>query len=324
MLDCSMAEGGTNQNWRSPAFREEIRKKIATHGLGDPCQILPAIYMEEQIFNRSHSADDYLKFLDKLLEVLHAKRMENQGQGQRDPVGQGGPGIQPGIVAPGQGPSPGPTQQRQRRHVYLILAFREDVRNKIANALRGLRDTRPHPPPHPHVDIEEQIFNMSYSFDEYGNHVNKILRLLHARRMGNQGQGPRGPLGQGSSGVQPGIVGPGLGPSARPTQQIQRSDLQLIRDSNIAESRLNPDWRSPAFREEMRNRIANIMRGLRNPWRPPVYLEEQIFLRSHSAGEYCNFVAHILRFLQAKIIANQVPSQSCGLKTFSIFHERSC
>ena len=71
-----------NQDWRSPAFREEIRNKIANamQGLGDPPQTHPPVHMEEQMFNRSHSAEEYRNFVDKLLKLLHAKRMGNQGE----------------------------------------------------------------------------------------------------------------------------------------------------------------------------------------------------------------------------------------------------
>ena len=75
-----------NQDWRSPAFREEIRNKIANamQGLGDPPQTHPPVHMEEQMFNRSNSAEEYRNFVDKLLKLLHQKRMGiqvgNQGE----------------------------------------------------------------------------------------------------------------------------------------------------------------------------------------------------------------------------------------------------
>jgi len=105
-----------NQDWRSPAFRDEIRNKIANamQGLGDPPQTHPPSHMEEQMFNRSRSAEEYRTFVDKLLKLLHQRRLQQQqqmgNQGPRGPIGQAG--VQPGMVGPGQGPTLGTNQPR--------------------------------------------------------------------------------------------------------------------------------------------------------------------------------------------------------------------
>ena len=72
-----------NQDWQSPAFREEIRNKMAnaTEGPIENHPFRPLhVSWEEKIFNRSNSAEEYCKFVDKLLKRLHQKIMGNQGE----------------------------------------------------------------------------------------------------------------------------------------------------------------------------------------------------------------------------------------------------
>ena len=66
------------QDWRSDAFRNDIRNKIANamQSLGSPPQAHPPSHMEEQMFNRSKSAEDYLSYVNKLLKLLHERRQQ--------------------------------------------------------------------------------------------------------------------------------------------------------------------------------------------------------------------------------------------------------
>ena len=73
--------GMNNQDWRSDAFRNEIRNKIANamQSLGSPPQAHPPSHMEEQMFNRSKTAEDYLSYVNKLLKLLHERRQQPMG-----------------------------------------------------------------------------------------------------------------------------------------------------------------------------------------------------------------------------------------------------
>ena len=80
-----MSEGGTNPDWRSPEFRSQIRAQIATamQSLGSPPQAHTPQHMEEQMFTKSKTGEEYMNYVHKLLSLVREKRhqpMGNQGQ----------------------------------------------------------------------------------------------------------------------------------------------------------------------------------------------------------------------------------------------------
>ena len=84
-----MSDGGGNQpDWRSPAFREQVRAQIASavQSLGSPPQAHSPAYMEDQMFKKSTNAAEYTGFVQKLMNMLRERGQQAMGNQGRSTV----------------------------------------------------------------------------------------------------------------------------------------------------------------------------------------------------------------------------------------------